>query len=46
MGFPNPAIYAIGEGPYAAYTNTFHDITTGNNFNSQNPDAVSRHDRL
>ncbi|MGA2686173.1 MAG: protease pro-enzyme activation domain-containing protein [Verrucomicrobiota bacterium] len=37
VGFPNPAIYAIGEGPYAAYTNTFHDITTGNNFNSQNP---------
>jgi hypothetical protein len=37
VGFPNPAIYAIGKGPYATYANIFHDITTGNNFNSQNP---------
>lgn len=37
VGFPNPAIYAIGKGNYATYINCFHDITTGNNFNSQNP---------
>jgi hypothetical protein len=37
VGFPNPAIYALGKGPYAAYTNCFHDIVTGNNVNSQNP---------
>jgi len=37
VGFPNPAIYSIGKGPYSAYTNVFHDITTGNNVNSQNP---------
>ena len=36
-GFPNPALYALGKGPYPAYTNCFHDIVTGNNFNSQNP---------
>jgi subtilase family serine protease len=32
VGFLNPAIYAIGKSPI--YTNDFHDITTGNNFNS------------
>jgi Pro-kumamolisin, activation domain/Viral BACON domain len=32
VGFLNPAIYAIGKSP--VYTNDFHDITTGNNFNS------------
>lgn len=37
VGFPNPSIYAIGKGLYATYANCFHDITTGNNFNSQNP---------
>lgn len=37
VGFPNPAIYTIGRGSYASYTNVFHDITTGNTFNSQNP---------
>jgi hypothetical protein len=37
IGFPNPSIYAIGKGAYSAYTNAFHDIATGNNFNSQNP---------
>jgi len=37
IGFPNPAIYAIGKGPFAAYTTAFHDITTGNNYDSQNP---------
>jgi subtilase family serine protease len=47
VGFPNPAIYAIGKGSYSAYTNSFHDITTGNNFNSQNPtrfNAVTGYD--
>jgi hypothetical protein len=37
VGFPNPAIYGLGKGPYAAYTNCFHDIVTGSNTNSQNP---------
>jgi hypothetical protein len=32
VGFLNPAIYAIGKSPI--YTNDFHDITTGNNFNT------------
>ncbi len=32
IGFINPAVYAIGES--AAYTNCFHDITTGNNINN------------
>jgi uncharacterized repeat protein (TIGR03803 family) len=35
LGFLNPALYAIGQGPdYAA---AFHDITTGNNTNSSSP---------
>lgn len=34
VGFLNPAIYAIGKGPYANYTNAFHDIVTGNNTNA------------
>lgn len=37
IGFPNPTIYAIGKGPPSAYTTAFHDITVGNNFDSQNP---------
>jgi len=37
VGFLNPAIYTIGKGPFTAYTNAMHDITTGNNFNSKNP---------
>ncbi|HTJ00340.1 MAG TPA: protease pro-enzyme activation domain-containing protein [Dongiaceae bacterium] len=37
IGFPNPAIYNIGRGPRSVYTNCFHDIATGNTFNSQNP---------
>jgi len=37
VGFVNPAIYAIGKGSYTVYTNCFHDVTTGNTFNSQNP---------
>ena len=37
IGFPNPAIYGLGKGPYSPYTNAFHDIATGNNTDSQNP---------
>ena len=37
IGFPNPAIYAIGKGLPSVYAIAFHDITTGNNFDSQNP---------
>jgi xanthomonalisin len=29
IGFLNPTVYSIGNGPF--YTNAFHDITTGNN---------------
>jgi len=32
VGFLNPALYAIGQGPN--YANCFHDITVGNNTNS------------
>ena len=39
VGFINPAVYAIGEGP--AYASDFHDITTGNNFNSGSPSRFS-----
>ena len=35
IGFLNPAIYAIGQGP--AYSSAFHDITLGNNTNSASP---------
>jgi hypothetical protein len=37
IGFANPSIYALGRGSYFAYTNAFHDITTGNTFNNHNP---------
>jgi hypothetical protein len=37
VGFLNPVVYAIGKGSYTSYTTAFHDISTGNNFNSQNP---------
>jgi hypothetical protein len=37
VGFANPVFYAIGKRPYSAYTNVFHDITTGNTFNGHNP---------
>jgi len=33
VGFMNPAIYSIGEGPL--YASCFHDITSGNNTNSR-----------
>ncbi|MGD0614039.1 MAG: protease pro-enzyme activation domain-containing protein [Verrucomicrobiota bacterium] len=39
VGFINPAVYAIGEGP--AYASDFHDITTGNNFHSSSPSRFS-----
>jgi hypothetical protein len=39
VGFLNPPIYAIGKGPN--YSLCFHDITTGNNENSQSPNAFS-----
>ncbi|MEI6655190.1 MAG: YDG domain-containing protein, partial [Verrucomicrobiota bacterium] len=39
VGFLNPALYAIGSG--ASYTSTFHDTTTGNNFNSSSPSKFS-----
>jgi uncharacterized repeat protein (TIGR01451 family) len=35
VGFINPAIYNISEGPL--YATTFHDITTGNNTNTFDP---------
>ncbi len=41
VGFANPAIYAIGKSPRSNYTNCFHDIATGNTFNSQNPTRYS-----
>ena len=36
-GFINPAIYALGKGVYSTYASRFHDILTGNNFNSSSP---------
>ncbi|HLX94376.1 MAG TPA: protease pro-enzyme activation domain-containing protein, partial [Verrucomicrobiae bacterium] len=35
VGFINPAVYAIGKGPF--YTSDFRDIITGNNTNSNVP---------
>jgi len=35
VGFINPAIYAIGQGP--GYSTNFHDITTGSNTNTASP---------
>ena len=45
IGFLNPTLYAIGGG--AGYGAEFHDITSGNNFNSSSPQkyaAVSGYD--
>ncbi|MGO9305894.1 MAG: FG-GAP-like repeat-containing protein [Candidatus Korobacteraceae bacterium] len=39
IGFLNPTIYAIAQG--ANYGNDFHDVTTGNNFNSSSPTLFS-----
>ena len=41
VGFPNPAIYAIGKVGGAVYTSCFHDVTTGNTFNSHNPNRFA-----
>jgi subtilase family serine protease len=38
-GFVNPVIYQIGQGPY--YGSDFHDVTSGNNFNSSSTSAYS-----
>jgi outer membrane protein assembly factor BamB len=38
-GFINPTIYSIGVGPN--YSSYFHDITVGDNFNSENPSLYS-----
>ena len=35
VGFLNPALYAVGEG--TTYSSSFHDITVGNNTNSESP---------
>ena len=35
VGFINPAVYAIGKG--SSYAATFHDTTTGNNFDTSSP---------
>lgn len=37
VGFPLPAIYAVGKSTYTNYTKYFHDITSGNNFSSDSP---------
>jgi hypothetical protein len=45
VGFPNPAIYAIGKS--SSYSKCFYDIATGNTENSQNPGrytAISGYD--
>jgi len=39
IGFLNPAIYGIAQG--SNYGNDFHDITSGNNFNSYSPDLYT-----
>lgn len=39
IGFLNPTIYALGQG--SSYDSDFHDITSGNNFNSGSPNMFS-----
>ena len=39
LGYLNPAIYAIGEGPH--YASDFHDITSGNNIATGTPAGFS-----
>jgi hypothetical protein len=39
IGFLNPTIYPPAQGP--DYANEFHDITSGNNFNSYSPNLFS-----
>jgi subtilase family serine protease len=45
IGFANPALYAIGKSTNS-YHSCFHDITTGNNFNTEQSKQVLRDDRL
>ena len=37
VGFLNPALYAVGKG--SSYSACFHDITTGDNTSTNNPDG-------
>jgi subtilase family serine protease len=37
IGFLNPALYAVAQGPGSTYTNCFHDIIVGNNTNLYSP---------
>jgi hypothetical protein len=39
VGFLNPAVYGLAQ--KASYTTNFHDIVSGNNFNSFSPDLFS-----
>lgn len=39
LGFLNPTIYSLGQG--ANYSNQFHDILSGDNFNSGSPSMFS-----
>ncbi|MBB5066052.1 S53 family peptidase [Granulicella mallensis] len=39
IGFLNTTVYTLGQS--SAYTRLFHDITTGNNFNSSSPSLFS-----
>ena len=39
LGFLNPLLYQIGQSSY--YNLAFHDVTTGNNFNSYSPTLFS-----
>ncbi len=43
IGFANPALYAIGKS--TNYHSCFHDITTGNNFNSATGSPSKYHAR-
>jgi hypothetical protein len=39
IGFFNPTVYTLGQG--SNYNSAMHDITVGNNFNSESPDLFS-----
>lgn len=39
VGFLNPTLYTIGQG--STYSSVFHDISTGNDFNSSSPNMFS-----
>jgi len=39
VGFLNPSVYALGEGP--SYGSVLHDITMGNDFNKASPNLFS-----